>query len=451
MLVLFHMRGHRFTYGFSLLLGDIVVWYGALWVSLLIRNLGLPQWDDYVRHALPYTIIFVAWFLVAYIFGLYESRLVSMRTKLAAALFNAQALSAMAAIFLFYSIPFFGIAPKTFLFINLIVSTIGMFFWRMFGARHLGVRVRERAILIGEGEDTKKLFRLVNDAPYYPLCFAHYCDTKTLTGPQVISWVEGFVKTASAKVIVLDVRNEHILAILPELYALSFHGVHFVDQQEVHEDITESVPLSLLGYAWLVEHISRRGHVGYDTLKRMMDLVIAIPLFLLTVICYLPIIIAVRRDGGPAFFIQERVGKDNKRIFIAKFRTMTTMDKGVPLQPGDTRITKVGRFLRNTRLDELPQLINVIAGDLSLIGPRPEVPGLVQKYNELIPYYDVRHFITPGLSGWAQVHHEKPPQTVEETREKLAYDLYYLQHRSFILDLKIALRTVHTLLSRLGA
>lgn len=445
------MRGHRFTYGFTLFLGDLVVWYGALWVSLAIRYLGIPSWGEYARHATPYTIIFIAWFLVAYIFGLYESRMMAMKAKLPATLLNAQFFSAVAAAFLFYSIPFFGIAPKVFLFINLIVSTIGMFLWRIFGARNMGMRIRERAILVGSGEDTKKLFRLVNDAPYYPLSFAHYCDTSTLSGAQVVTWVNEFVRSGSAKVIVLDVRNDAILAILPELYLLSFSGVHFVDQQEIHEDITESVPLSLLGYAWLVEHISRRAHVGYDTMKRMMDLAIAIPLFLFTVPFYLPIIFAVRRDGGPAFFVQERVGKDNKRIYIAKFRTMTTMDAGVPLLPGDTRVTKVGKFLRSSRLDELPQLINVIAGDLSLIGPRPEVPGLVAKYNESIPYYSVRHFITPGLSGWAQVHHEKPPQTIEETREKLAYDLYYLQHRSFMLDLKIALRTVHTLLSRVGA
>lgn len=445
------MRGHRFTYGFSLFIGDLVVWYGALWVALAIRTLGLPSGVDYVKHAVPYTIIFIAWFLVAYIFGLYESRMMSMKTKLTTTLFNAQFLSAVAAIFLFYSIPFFGIAPKTFLFINLVVSTTGMFLWRILGARNLGVRVRERAILIGGGDEVKKLFRLVNDAPYYPLCFAHFCDTKTLTGAQVVTWVKEFVKSGSAKLVVLDVRHDDVLAILPELYELSFQGVHFVDQQVIHEDITESVPLSLLGYAWLVEHISRRAHVGYDTLKRMMDLVIAVPLFLITVPLFLPIILLIRRDGGPAFFVQERVGKDNKRIYIAKFRTMKTMDAGIPIVPGDTRITKLGKFLRNSRLDELPQLINVIVGDLSLIGPRPEVPGLVKKYNELIPYYNVRHFITPGLSGWAQVHHEKPPQTVEETREKLAYDLYYLQHRSFMLDLKIALRTVHTLLSRVGA
>ncbi len=445
------MRGHRFTYGLSLFLGDLVVWYGALWASFVVRYFSIPSWNDFARHATPYTIIFVAWFLVAYVFGLYESRMLSMKSKLATTLFNAQFFSAVAAIVLFYAIPFFGIAPKTFLFINLVLSTTGTFAWRILIARHLGVRVRERAILVGSGDETRRLFRVVNDAQYYPLYFAHYCDTKTLSGEQVISWVKEFVRQGSAKVIVLDVRNEQILGILPELYKLSFSGVHFVDQHVIHEDITESVPLSLLGYAWLVEHISRRAHVGYDTMKRIMDLSISIPLFIFTVPLYIPIIIAIRRDGGPAFFVQERVGKDNKRIFIAKFRTMTTMDAGIPLAPGDKRVTKVGRFLRVSRLDELPQLINVIAGDLSLIGPRPEVPSLVAKYNELIPYYDVRHFITPGLSGWAQVHHERPPQTVEETREKLAYDLYYLQHRSFMLDLKITLRTIHTLLSRVGA
>ncbi|OGZ06827.1 MAG: hypothetical protein A3D65_06725 [Candidatus Lloydbacteria bacterium RIFCSPHIGHO2_02_FULL_50_13] len=126
------------------------------------------------------------------------------------------------------------------------------------------------------------------------------------------------------------------------------------------------------------------------------------------------------------------------------------MDEGKQLGENKDRITAVGNILRKSRIDELPQLWNVLRGDLSLIGPRPEFPGLVKIYHEQIPYYNMRHLVKPGLSGWAQVHHEKPPHTLEETKDKLAYDLYYLKNRSLALDIKIALKTVKTLLSRTG-
>ena len=185
-------------------------------------------------------------------------------------------------------------------------------------------------------------------------------------------------------------------------------------------------------------------------MKRATDIVFASIIFLLTAPLYIPIIIAIWIEGGPAFFVQERIGKNNKKIYIAKFRTMTSTDNGVFVKGKDMRITKVGSFLRKVRLDELPQLISVIIGDLSLIGPRPEASGLIKDFNDKIPYFSVRHFITPGLSGWAQIHQELPPRTIEETADKLAYDLYYMKNRSVLLDLKISLKTIYTLVSKAG-
>ena len=151
---------------------------------------------------------------------------------------------------------------------------------------------------------------------------------------------------------------------------------------------------------------------------------------------------------GPVFLYQERAGKGNRPIRILKLRTWTLKD-----DPTGHRITPFGKFLRRSRIDELPQLWNVIRGDLSLIGPRPELPELVKVYANEIPYYNMRHLLTSGLSGWAQVHHLKHPHhiaDVEETRNKLSYDLYYLKNRSLVLDIKIALKTIKTLISQSG-
>ncbi len=433
-----------------LFLGDFVVWYGALWLSLSLRALHFPSLSLYVAHALPYTIIFLLSFLASYIFGLYDSRVLSLRQRIPVLIMQSQIFSVFISVFVFYTLPFFGVAPKLFLILNIIVTAALMFLWRMFGGRIAGVQVRESAILVGAGPSVQHVYSIVNAASYYPIQIIAQYDGESIRWDSVAKEIQQYVLSREVKIIIIDSRNEQVKPILPMVYHLTLSGAVFVDIHAVHEDISDKVPLALLGYEWVVEHASRGVHVGYDFMKRVMDLCIAFPLFLLSVPLYLPIAIAVASDGGPVFFVQKRIGKNNSIIRIIKFRTMSVMDEGVPLVENDRRITRVGKYLRMTRLDEIPQLFNVILGDLSLIGPRPEVPGLVEKYTALIPYYDVRHCITPGLSGWAQVHHEKPPQTVEETREKLAYDLYYLKHRSFLLDLKIALKTVYTLLSRVG-
>jgi lipopolysaccharide/colanic/teichoic acid biosynthesis glycosyltransferase len=157
-------------------------------------------------------------------------------------------------------------------------------------------------------------------------------------------------------------------------------------------------------------------------------------------------------DGGPIFLIQERIGKGTKVVRIWKIRSMRSpiSDQGKWVTGDDARITRVGKFLRKSRIDELPQLWNVLGGDLSVIGPRPDICDLGKQLATTISYYNIRSTIKPGLSGWAQVNQEKPPQSLEETRRRLEYDLYYIKHRSFILDVNIALRTLKTLVMRGG-
>jgi len=140
-------------------------------------------------------------------------------------------------------------------------------------------------------------------------------------------------------------------------------------------------------------------------------------------------------------------------VNIVKFRTMRADVSRSDNASGEQVVTYVGNFLRRTRIDELPQLWNVLKGDISLIGPRPELPTLAKVYEQEIPYYNIRHLIKPGLSGWAQLYHTDPPKVVadsEKTRRKLSYDIFYIKNRSFMLDVKIALKTIKTLLSRSG-
>ncbi|MBX4209316.1 sugar transferase, partial [Candidatus Parcubacteria bacterium] len=249
----------------------------------------------------------------------------------------------------------------------------------------------------------------------------------------------------------IDLYNDKVMAILPDLYNLLLSRTRFIDMHQVYEGVFGRVALSLLSHSWFLENISVHPKYVYDAMKRAMDFAIALILGAVSLVVYPFVYIAIKLDdGGPAFIIQERIGKDNKSIRIPKFRSMKTSDKGAWVKEHDDRITIAGRMLRASRIDELPQLWSVVKGDMSLVGPRPDIHALGVKLSEEIPYYNVRTIIKPGLSGWAQIRQELPPQSLEETKIRLAYDFYYIKNRSLLLDLKIALQTMSTLASRGG-
>lgn len=221
----------------------------------------------------------------------------------------------------------------------------------------------------------------------------------------------------------------------------------------MYEEIFYRIPVSSLRHGWFLENTSHNSKKTFDVFKRLMDVMVAFPLLILSIPFYILVYVLIKLDdGGPIFVTQERVGLKGKSIYIAKFRSMSKNETNL-LSGSQNKITKIGKFLRKTRIDELPQLWSVIKGDQSLIGPRPELRSGVSFYEEKIPFYNVRHLIKPGLSGWAQIYHENHPHhgvDVVETTNKLSYDIYYIKNRSFVLDVIIALKTLKTLLGREG-
>ena len=186
----------------------------------------------------------------------------------------------------------------------------------------------------------------------------------------------------------------------------------------------------------------------YLVFRRISDIVFAIiGLLFLTILLPVVFIINVFANKGPLFYFQTRVGKKGKVFQIIKFRTMVTnaeKNGAVWAETNDTRITPFGRILRKSRIDEVPQFMNVLKGDMSLIGPRPERPEFVKQLEEQLPFYTIRHVIKPGLTGWAQVMHPYA-NTIEDQRKKLMYDLYYIKERNLIMDLKIVIKTISTI------
>ena len=289
----------------------------------------------------------------------------------------------------------------------------------------------------------KELVNEVNGNPIYGLKFVSSIDLARAEKDGFWNEVVEQVYSENVSLIAIDITHESVEPVLPHLYNLIFSNINFIDMHKIYEDIFYRVPLSLLRYNWFLENISTQPRHAYDVLRRLMDLVVAGSMFLVSLVVYPFVYIAIKLDdGGKIFFTQERVGQGNRVMKIIKFRSMNEAHE----------VTKVGAFLRKSRIDELPQLLNVLIGDLSLIGPRPEIPTLAKSYHEEIPYYNVRHLIKPGLSGWAQIYgeHGHGRLAVDETRNKLSYDLYYIKNRSFLLDLKIAVRTIKTLVSIAG-
>jgi exopolysaccharide biosynthesis polyprenyl glycosylphosphotransferase len=439
-----------------LLGGDVFFFLISLWISLVLRNLSFPSAALFRTHLEPFSLLFIAWIVVFYIAGLYDKHTTILQSRLPGILFNTQIANSVIAVLFFYFIPFFGITPKTLLFIYLIVSFFIILSWRMYGYFLIGQRDPEKAILIGAGEEIKELYEEVNANPLHNLHFVTSVDLTRADKPGFWGEIIERVYAEDISLIVLDLTSQKVDPILPHLYNLIFSKVRFVDMHKIYEDIFDRVPLSLLTYNWFLENISTHPRIAYDALKRVMDILISLPLALVSLIVYPFVYVAVKLDdGGPLFIAQERVGKNNKLIHILKFRTMTDNDNGRYGKGGTSslHVTRVGAFLRTSRIDELPQLWSVLKGDQSLIGPRPELPQLVKLYEKEIPYYNVRYIIKPGLSGWAQIYQENHPhhgEAVMETREKLAYDLYYIKNRSLWVDIKISLKTIKTLLSRVG-
>ena len=255
-----------------------------------------------------------------------------------------------------------------------------------------------------------------------------------------------------SEVIVASNESEDIAkSIFDDLIHLLESGFTIREFTQVYEEITNRIPVQHIGkdfYRYFPFSRSNQNKL-YLLYHRLMDIVLSI-IGLALGLVLLPIVLIgnVMGNRGPLFYSQKRVGMNNELFSIYKLRSMVTdaeKDGAKWSQKNDPRITSFGKFLRATRIDEFPQLFNVLRGDMSIIGPRPERPEFVKMLTEKLPFYQARHVIKPGLTGWAQVNADYGSSEADSL-QKLQYDLYYIKHRSFILDLRIIIKTLSTVL-----
>lgn len=427
---------------FILLLGDVVCFSVALWLALLVRNAELPSGVVFLQHWGAFNLVFILWIFVFYIADLYGKHTSIFQRKLPRVIFNAQLVNSILTIIFFYFIPYFGITPKTILFIYLFISFFLIFAWRRHIAPHIHLNLSEKIYFACSGQETDELISEIKDNSRYNISVVNGQEVKE-------------IKKSGITSIVVNLYDQDIDLALKNFYSMIFSGISFIPLHNLYEEIFDREPILVLKEQWFLENISNRPKPIYDALKRLMDIIIAGGLGLVSLVFYPFVYLAIKlEDGGPLFIAQERIGKDNQSVFTYKFRSMNNNVVDLSSDNNKTnRVTRVGNFLRKTRIDEVPQLWAIVKGDMSLIGPRPELPSGVGYYSQEIPYYNIRHLIKPGLSGWAQIKQEAEPHhglDVEGTRLKFAYDLYYIKNRSFWLDLSIALKTIRILMMRKG-
>ncbi|MFY8064981.1 MAG: sugar transferase [Flavobacterium sp.] len=339
---------------------------------------------------------------------------------------------------------------------------IALFTWRMIYVRFFASnRFSKKVILICDKEQLKELIHALESAdPHYRvLGFVNSdsADTKTNDDIKIknidINNLELFAKkNAISEVVVASQKTDGITVNLyNQLIHLLENGYVIREYTQVYENITQRIPVQYVSrdfYRYFPFSRNNQNHF-YLSIVRFFEIVFSLTGLLIGVII-LPIILIGNLFGnrGKLFYSQKRVGKNGKIFNIIKYRTMVKnaeVEGAVFATINDSRVTPFGKIMRKSRMDEIPQFINILKGDMAVIGPRPERPIFVNEIAEVMPFYETRHVIKPGLTGWAQVNYSYG-ETIDDSLIKLQYDLYYIKHRSIFLDVNIIFKTLSTVL-----
>lgn len=419
----------------------------SLYLAISLRYQDLLSLERFLSFVPPFLVVIAVSVAIFYSYGLYDKPTLRLIRELNKRIVTSQVLVVICATILFYLLPILGIAPKTILLIYVAISSLFIGVWRRYAFSLVLHYRKQKSIIIGSGESFHVLVDELTRNPHIGITLLSVIDLDTYN----IKNITNVLATTKPNSIIIDMRDERIKQHFDSIYQALFNGTAVLDIVDVYEDVFAMVPLEIINQDWIFRsiNVSRR----YDGMKRFIDILFAIPACIFsTFIVYPFVYIAIKlEDRGPVLYTHLRIGKHGKPFLVYKFRSMENLPTNDIKET--KKVTRVGSFIRKTRIDELPQLWNVLKGDVSLIGPRPETPKLVEEYAETVPFYNVRHIVRPGLSGWAQTQQHEVPKfgvDIKQTKTKLAYDMYYLEHTSLMTDLAIILRTIKVLVSKSG-
>jgi len=401
--------------------------------------------------------------LCLYYNDFYDLTLVHSSRELVVRLFQAVGAASIVLAALYFTVPALVIGDGIFV-SALVVFVVGILGWRLlFNSVTRRLRLEERILVVGTGQTARTVTRQIlaqRDFAYRVIGFIDD-DARRLgeriVNPGIIGTPEDIPRlVAEHQVdrIIVGLADRRGKLPVDELLRAKMSGVRVEDATTTYERVTGKILIDDLRPSFLIFSDGFRVSRLTRWMKRGLDLLLAMALAIVSAPFMLLTAIAIALESGlPVLYCQERVGENGRRFTLCKFRSMrldAERDGPVWASDGDSRVTRVGRFIRKTRLDELPQLWNVVLGDMSFVGPRPERPYFVDELARQIPFYQQRHAVKPGLTGWAQVKY-RYGSSIEDATEKLRYDLYYIKHLSVFFDLTIVFDTVKVVLFRKGA
>lgn len=448
--------------GLILFLGDIVLITAATQLSGILRFGTDFNIFDYFTGASTFT--FMLYLIVLYIFDMYNTGRTYQLHRTVLRVGGAVVFAGLLSTFLFFMLPSWKYIRGLFVFQMALVCVL-LTAWRWLFSFAFHIRgEKENVLIIGAGYAGVNLFQMLEDpaSPFRPIGFLDDDLTKqaqvrgfsSLLG--TIDKLSEIAALKNIKTAILAIPHNRSAHVLQQLFTVRFKGMTILDMPAVVEKLIGLVPVNHIREDWFIFapgfYLLSSSHVW--KIKRLIDMVGSIFLMLVSFPVFMITAAAIRLESsGPIFFKQKRVGKENHLFTIWKFRSMVQnaeSNGAVWACENDSRITRVGKWIRLLRIDELPQLFNVLRGDMSLIGPRPERPEFVNDLEQQIPYYRIRHCIRPGITGWAQLNY-RYGASVEDARHKLEYDLYYIKSMSVLLDFNILFKTIGVVIFGQGA
>jgi lipopolysaccharide/colanic/teichoic acid biosynthesis glycosyltransferase len=397
-------------------------------------------------HLQIFSFLFIIWILVFYIVGMFELGLLQRYTVLFFRTVTAVFVAFITAIIYFYVQPGLILTPRRFLLLQSLFLFVLIIVWLLILKKFFAEKLFAIPVYF-YGKDSIDAKPIEYEDEFKSEMLKNYFLGYKFYGKIYLNNDGKIDCTSADKGFTPLVLIGELSAYDPEevsgIYALKRFGYTIIDYKEFYELLLRRIYLPNLNQIWLVENIDYGSRAVFSSLKRVIDFILGLVMFCIFILSYPFVALFIKLSSkGPAIFVQERTGKDGKAFSLYKYRTMVQSNGGWT-EKGDKRITTIGKFLRATKLDELPQAINLINGTLSLVGPRPEQSVITTNLREQIPYYDERHIVKPGLTGWGQLHIYAA--SVDETKLKLQYDLYYIKHRSLLLDFEIVLKTIYYL------
>ncbi len=450
---------------FFMFLGDIVLIFLAVFLSIALYSFFVRffTYKPLLRPLKPYAFYMavVVHLVILYVFEMYEMRERYEKLHILTSLASVSCISFLV-MFALAKLIRINQTTMVYIFAFFFITTYFLYYWRrIFIKVFLSSRYFIKHVLfVGRDFLTDEIRKLMEHSDYKVVGFINSGssgkveDAGKLKVIDPDSDLDDFIKTQKIRTLIVTTDKKHSLKTLKKVYAYKFRGLEVYSSDYFYEIFTRKFPIT---------HFLKKDEIPYVNLdpfvnmffkntKRILDFSGALFLLIVFSPVFLVIWIIIRAmSGNPVFYLQERLGFQEKPFKLIKFRTMikgAEDDKGPQwADKEDIRVTRVGKILRKTHLDELPQLINVLIGDLSFVGPRPIRKHFADLIEQQAPFYSLRFMIKPGVTGWAQVHYDYGG-TVEGHIDKFQYDLYYIKRASLFLDLFIILKTLQTVVRR---